>query len=84
MNNELLKKMFLQQIEEIEKSKVNIKLYKNEEDRLQVNTEGSLPAIIYTIVAFENSIIKRYKGSKAIFEWFRELIELEDEEISNE
>ena len=31
MNNELLKIMFLQQIEEIEKSKANIKLYKDEE-----------------------------------------------------
>ncbi len=84
MNNELLKIMFLQKIEEIEQSKANIKLYKDEENRLQVDTEGSLSAIIYTIVAFENSIIKKYKGSKEIFEWFRELIELEDKEISNE
>lgn len=84
MNYELLKKMFLQQIEEIEKREAYIKLYKDDKNGLQIDTNGSLPVIIYTIIAFENLIFNRYKGSKEIFEFFRNVIDFEDEEMSNE
>lgn len=84
MNDELLKKMLLTEIDKVEKEWAYIMLSKDNKNELSIHTDGSLAAIIYTIVAFENSIIKRHKGSKEVFEFFRGLIDFKDEVKENE